>query len=92
MKDDVKLAELRNEHGYFGPYPTLNTALNASEASSLDRQDRKAESFTFSPLYCGFDFSMTRASADAALSDPEVQEALRLATPLPKKEPAAAAV
>ncbi|MEJ7681442.1 MAG: hypothetical protein WKG06_27045 [Segetibacter sp.] len=64
MLDDVKLSELKNEYGYYGPYPILNTALNASQVTDLDRQDRKAESFIFSPLYCGFDFSMTRASAD----------------------------
>ena len=63
MNDDVKLSSLTHKAGYFGPYPILNTALNASSTLSLDRQDRKAESFTFSPLYCGFDFSMTRASA-----------------------------
>ncbi len=64
MQDDVKLSTLTSAEGYYGPYPILNTALNASQASSLDRQDRKAESFTFSPLYCGFDFSMTRSSAE----------------------------
>jgi hypothetical protein len=66
MGDDVKLSELQNQHGYYGPYPILNTALNASQVTNLDRQDRKAESFIFSPLYCGFDFSMTRASTEVA--------------------------
>ncbi len=64
MQDDVKLHDLRNKRGYYGPYPILNTALNASQETTLDRQDRKAESFLFSPLYCGFDFSMSRASAN----------------------------
>ncbi len=64
MLDDEKLHTLRCEYGYHGPYPILNTALNASEVVDLDRQDRKAESFIFSPLYCGFDFSMIKASAD----------------------------
>lgn len=64
MRDDEKFSALKNEYGYYGPYPILNTALNASQVTDLDRQDRKAESFFFSPLYCGFDFSMTRASAD----------------------------
>ena len=64
LLDDEKLFEFQNEQGYYGPYPILNTALNASVYTDLARQDRKAESFTFSPLYCGFDFSTVRAAAN----------------------------
>ena len=64
MNDDEFLATMQNKSGYYGPYPILNVALNASQVVDLDRQDRKAESFIFSPLYCGFDFSMIKASAD----------------------------
>jgi len=60
--DDLALSQLVIDEGYFGPYPILNTALNATQVSELDRQDRMAESFIFSPLYCGFDFSRTRSS------------------------------
>lgn len=62
--DDEKLSKFTNENGYFGPYPILNTALNATQVTELDRQDRKAESFIFSPLFCGFDFSSSRSSAN----------------------------
>jgi hypothetical protein len=62
MLDDENLGKMRNEYGYYGPYPVLNTALNASQVTDLDRQDRKAESFIFSPLYCGFDFSMIKSA------------------------------
>src|SRR5205823_8423199 len=65
VNDDVRLSELTNSQKYYGPYPILNTALNASQALDLARQDRKAESFIFSPLYCGFDFSRKRASTNA---------------------------
>lgn len=61
-KDDIGLDEF-SKPGYYGPYPLINTALNATVVSELDRQDRKAESFLFSPLFCGFDFSATRAAA-----------------------------
>ncbi|GGN12230.1 hypothetical protein GCM10010967_55290 [Dyadobacter beijingensis] len=61
-KDDIPLEEFRKPE-YYGPYPLINTALNATVVSELDRQDRKAESFIFSPLFCGFDFSATRAAA-----------------------------
>lgn len=62
--DDEKLSLFRNCQGYYGPYPVLNTALNASQVTDLSRQDRKAESFIFSPLYSGFDFSQARSSAN----------------------------
>ncbi|ASU33386.1 patatin-like phospholipase family protein [Mucilaginibacter xinganensis] len=61
--DDFPLSLLTTKEQYYGPYPIINTALNATTVSELDRQDRKAESFVFSPLYCGFDFSPTRSAA-----------------------------
>lgn len=63
--DDLKMAEFRSSNGYSGPYPLINTAMNASTVSELDRQDRKAESFIFSPLFCGYDFSTYRAAASS---------------------------
>jgi hypothetical protein len=66
--DDIKLSEFVNTINtdpYHGPYPIINAALNATVVSELDRHDRKAESFIFSPLYCGFDFSPTRSAAYA---------------------------
>ncbi|SFF08456.1 Patatin-like phospholipase [Chitinophaga sp. CF118] len=60
--DDILLSSICVENGYFGPFPLINAALNATVVSALDRQDRKAESFIFSPLYCGYDFSPTRSS------------------------------
>jgi hypothetical protein len=62
--DDLPMTAFLASKNYSGPYPILNTALNATDASELDRQDRKAESFIFSPLYCGFDFSATRSAAN----------------------------
>ncbi len=65
MLDDEPLAKFTVKEGYYGPYPLLNCALNASELTELDRQDRKAESFAFTPLYCGFDFSRVRSSVSS---------------------------
>src|SRR5690606_36600247 len=62
--DDLPLSSLTHDDRYYGPYPIINTALNASRVTNLDRQDRKAESFVFSPLYCGFDVSPTRSAAN----------------------------
>lgn len=63
-KDDLKLCSLITEKGYHGPYLIINTTLNASQVTDLDRQDRKGESFAFTPLFCGFDISPTRSSVN----------------------------
>ena len=38
---------------YTGPYPIVNTALNTSQGGDLSVQDRKAESFIFTPAFSG---------------------------------------
>lgn len=38
---------------YWGPYPLINTALNLVGGDELAWQERMAESFVLSPLYCG---------------------------------------
>jgi hypothetical protein len=60
--DDILLSSMRVENGYAGPFPLINSTLNTTVVNALDRQDRMGESFVFSPLYCGYDFSPTRAS------------------------------
>ena len=40
---------------YPGPYPILNGALNLVAGKDLAWQERKAESFVFTPKYCGYD-------------------------------------
>ncbi len=41
---------------YSGPYPILNATLNVSHGQRLAWQERKAESFVFTPRFCGYDF------------------------------------
>ncbi len=65
QEDDLLLMELTTDKHYFGPYPLINTTLNATVVTDLDRQDRKGESFVFTPKYCGFDVSRTRPSANS---------------------------
>lgn len=60
--DDLLLSSMTKDNGYRGPFPIINAALNSTVVSALDRQDRMAESFIFSPLYSGYDFSPTRPS------------------------------
>lgn len=45
---------------YTGPYPILNSTLNVTHGKRLAWQERKAESFVFTPLYCGYDFPEIR--------------------------------
>ena len=45
-----------NPDKYSGPYPILNSTLNVTHGQRLAWQERKAESFIFSPKYCGFDY------------------------------------
>jgi hypothetical protein len=58
-KDDIPLRDLRigprdgDDRGYWGPFRLINTALNLVAGQELAWQDRKAESFTLTPLYCG---------------------------------------
>jgi len=61
--DDVKLASLRvsspipsESAPYVGPYPLINTSLNLVAGKELAWQERKAESFVFSPIYCGYEY------------------------------------
>jgi hypothetical protein len=61
--DDMPLKDLRLEAldtdkkpaPYDGPYPVMNMALNLVKGKDLAWQERKAESFVMTPLYCGYD-------------------------------------
>jgi hypothetical protein len=54
--DDISLTELRKGSGYEGPYPIVCAALNVTHGERLAWQERKAESFVFTPHYCGYEF------------------------------------
>jgi hypothetical protein len=54
--DDLWLADLRvkdDGSGYDGPFLIVNTTMNLLRGNRLDWQERKAESFVLTPLYCG---------------------------------------
>jgi hypothetical protein len=66
VRDDLPLRDLRigprgeatdverpDDRGYWGPFRLINTALNLVAGQELAWQDRKAESFVLTPLYCG---------------------------------------
>jgi predicted acylesterase/phospholipase RssA len=47
---------------YGGPYPILNGTLNVNHGRRLAWQERKAESFVFTPRFCGYDFPEFRSA------------------------------
>jgi hypothetical protein len=67
--DDIPLEGLAKRTSTHGdvftqrPYHILNTALNLSSGENLAWQQRKAGSFFFSPLYCGFELPETSDSS-----------------------------
>ncbi len=44
----------RRHETYVGPYPIVNATLNVSSGGKLQYQERKGQSFIFTPLYTGF--------------------------------------
>jgi len=70
LEDDIRLSRFQSldesqwrdmardcKASYAGPFPIINTALNITKGADLGLQERKAESFIFTPLWSGFDFS-----------------------------------
>jgi predicted acylesterase/phospholipase RssA len=53
--DDLALSELAGN--YPGPYPILNAALNITGGEELGYATRRAKSFVFTPLYCGYELA-----------------------------------
>jgi Patatin-like phospholipase len=56
--DDIPLTEFSShcDKTYAGPYPIINAALDVTHGEKLAWQERKAESFVFTPGFCGYDF------------------------------------
>lgn len=51
--DDLPLCAF--DDNYPGPYPILNAALNITGGEELGYATRRAKSFVFTPLYCGYE-------------------------------------
>ena len=69
LDDDIKLWRLTLDDpsnptdersdcraSFIGPYSIINATLNLTTGDELAYQERKAQSFAFTPLYCGYDF------------------------------------
>ena len=75
MEDDIRLHRFRTgdctqpldmtigcRPSYAGPFPIINTTLNVTQGEDLGLQERKGESFIYTPLWSGFDHSRRQAS------------------------------
>ncbi len=101
-EDDLSLAEFRRnpaavianagatdsvtDKPYTGPYPILCAALNVTHGERLAWQERKAESFVFTPAYCGYQYSEMHTAKKT--SDPGgFRETKEYAYPLNPQDP-----
>jgi hypothetical protein len=55
LDDDLPLGSLQQDN-FDGPYPIWGTSLNLTSGEDLAWQKRKASSFIYSPLFCGWDY------------------------------------
>lgn len=65
-EDDPPLEEFAN--GYPGPYPILNASLNITDGRELGYGTRRAKSFIFTPLYCGYERNLPGRGKDLFLA------------------------
>ena len=81
MQDDVKLWRFQSADasmpqdgwtncraGYYGPFPIINATLNMTVGDELAWQERKGQSFVFTPLYCGYDFASKQTIVSETLA------------------------
>jgi hypothetical protein len=85
-EDEFSLAAFVEERGYDGPYPIVCAALNVTHGERLAWQERKAQSFVFTPRFCGYEFSEMRNAAKAKQPG-GYRETEQYAYPLNKEDP-----
>ncbi len=63
--NEIRLSDLDpSRKGYPGPFLIVNAAINLVHGARLAWQQRKAASFTFTPLRCGYEFPAESASGN----------------------------
>jgi hypothetical protein len=78
--DDFALAALRPKHGYAGPVPILNTALNLTGGDDAALEERRAASFFFTPYQTGSNRTGVMETADVGKFQQGVQIGACVAT------------
>src|SRR5436309_2871875 len=54
---------------YVGPLPIVNATLNLAAGTNLAWQERKAASFSFTPLYCGYEVGSSTSATGEQMPD-----------------------
>jgi len=82
--DNLEMSKLVNKNGTIQkPMPVLNIALNLVHGDKLSWQQRKAQSFTVSPLHCGsFSSGPGYRRSDEYGRNPAVDQAITIGTAL----------
>lgn len=65
--DDIPLKDFG--FGYPGPFPILNAALNITTGEELGYATRRAKSFVFTPLYCGYELQYSGEGKERFVRD-----------------------
>lgn len=65
--DDLSMCSF--DDNYPGPYPILNAALNITGGEELGYATRRAKSFVFTPLYCGYELASSGEGVERFTSD-----------------------
>jgi hypothetical protein len=73
VNDDLHLSEFTMANDYDGPLPIFGAALNLVHGKDLAWQERKAESFVMTPLFCGFDVWFERLSRPGQWDKPGLE-------------------
>jgi len=75
--DDLPLKDFAND--YPGPLPILNATLNLTNGENLGYATRRAKSFVFTPLYCGYDLGILGSGQERFQRDNGYQPSFSLA-------------
>ncbi|MDD5544799.1 MAG: patatin-like phospholipase family protein, partial [Acidobacteriia bacterium] len=77
--DTLLLKELQSKSCYSGPFPIFNGTLNLVSTRDLAWQERKAASFTMTPLRCGYDTWLEHADLSDDHSEDQRREPSKFA-------------
>lgn len=81
-QDPLRLADLKNKETVQRPYPLINTAINLTNPTKLEWQERRAHSFVFTPKHIGYQFTRNNRLIAAYTKTKDSKNPIDLATPI----------
>ena len=85
-QDPLRLADLKNKEKnketVQRPYPLINTAINLTNPTKLEWQERRAHSFVFTPKHIGYQFTRNNRLIAAYTKTKDSKNPIDLATPI----------